>query len=744
MKLHLYDFDGTLFGSPLPPPEYPHQINKWFQDPVSLAPPCVPESPTGEWWNPAVAPLAMRSINDPDVYAVLMTGRSGDHGGILYRVSEILTNGGYDFDEIHLKKGGGSTLGYKSEKLHHILTWRKGITEIEIWDDRHHHLPDLMKVGEKFGIPVKVHEVVRYNLPVACSSEEFSSLMEDTTLQSFIHNLIAEQKDELPIKKPIDLHIPGDLADIHKRMKGRGKKLYVVGGAVRDTLMNKTPKDYDIATDANPDEVIKILQSHGRLKLDLTGKSFGVVRVKTPEGNEYEIATFREDIGSGRRPDAVSFADIQTDVKRRDLTINALFYDMDTGEAVDYVGGIKDIEDGVIRAVGDPAERFDEDRLRILRAVRFAARMGSDLDADTKQAILSDNDLTDVSPERIRDEFLKGIASAKDPQHFIDLNNDLKLFGQIFPGLKVDVNAGTSKVPAVQVALLLRDNETPEVTTLLKSMRYTKSEMTDIVFLMKFGDITKETAPDLKKTFNTHGVDPGIIEDYSASGGKPSKKAVQAFLKFAAAPPAANPKDLMSQGLKGPDIGNAMKKAEEDAYSDLANESLLRRMITHILSEGIEFREVDSPLTYSRSSNVKRIAYCDSSVTEPPEYKDHYFTEIQEWERYGVSGRRLKKPRKGELIPGVSNVCIIGFLDYHKQGQTSDGSDMWYIDYMKTRTDSAGQGVASKLIDNFYKTVAKPGDHVHFGKMMRKEIGHLKDKMVDAYPDIDTMGARNF
>ena len=116
MKLHLYDFDGTLFGSPLPPPEYPHQINKWFQDPVSLAPPCVPESPTGEWWNPAVAPLAMRSINDPDVYAVLMTGRSGDHGGILYRVSEILTNGGYDFDEIHLKNSNTMELAQEISK----------------------------------------------------------------------------------------------------------------------------------------------------------------------------------------------------------------------------------------------------------------------------------------------------------------------------------------------------------------------------------------------------------------------------------------------------------------------------------------------------------------------------------------------------------------------------------------------------------------------------------------------------
>jgi hypothetical protein len=163
-----------------------------------------------------------------------------------------------------------------------------------------------------------------------------------------------------------------------------------------------------------------------------------------------------------------------------------------------------------------------------------------------------------------------------------------------------------------------------------------------------------------------------------------------------------------------------------------------------LLSEGVEFHELDSPLDYNRASNVKRIAYCDNTVTEPTDKRDAYFKEFQEWEHYGSSGRRLKKARKGKIIPGVSNVCIIGFLDYHKEGISSDGNDMWYIDYMKTRGDSTGQGVASKLIDNFYETIAKPGDNVSFGKMMRKEIGHLKDKMVDKYPDIKTRGAVNF
>ena len=177
---------------------------------------------------------------------------------------------------------------------------------------------------------------------------------------------------------------------------------------------------------------------------------------------------------------------------------------------------------------------------------------------------------------------------------------------------------------------------------------------------------------------------------------------------------------------------------------------LLREYIRALLKEGVEFRTLDSPLTYSRAGNVKRIALCDTSVKEPnmgptgKPQRDAYFNEYQEMERYGASGRRLKKPRKGQLVPGVSDDCVIGFLDYHKKAKNSDGSSYWYIDYMKTRGDKGKTGVASKLIDQFYETVAQPGDNVHFGKMMQPQVGHLKDKMVDKYPEIDTIGAKYF
>ena len=140
--------------------------------------------------------------------------------------------------------------------------------------------------------------------------------------------LLAESK--------LKLNIPSDIKKLYKLFKKSGKQLYVVGGAVRDAILGKSPKDFDITTDAKPDEVLKIAKQ-GKFKSVEVGKQFGVVVV-----GGHEIATFRKDIGKGRRPDAVDFTDIKGDVKRRDLTINALFYDIGKGTIVDLVGGIAD------------------------------------------------------------------------------------------------------------------------------------------------------------------------------------------------------------------------------------------------------------------------------------------------------------------------------------------------------------------------------------------------------------------
>jgi poly(A) polymerase len=172
--------------------------------------------------------------------------------------------------------------------------------------------------------------------------------------------------------------IPQSVKDLHKLFSKNGKKLYLVGGSVRDFLTGDKPKDFDLATDALPDEVLSILD--GKFRTNLQGKAFGVVVVFTkdqPEG--MEIATFREDVydeklGKTRNPD-VKFSTIENDVLRRDLRINGLFYDLDKNEIVDLVGGIDDIKNGVISMIGEPDLRIKEDPLRILRAIRMACRL---------------------------------------------------------------------------------------------------------------------------------------------------------------------------------------------------------------------------------------------------------------------------------------------------------------------------------------------------------------------------------
>jgi len=423
--------------------------------------------------------------------------------------------------------------------------------------------------------------------------KELLALLKKHMNESSIRAAIREELTHNPIRQKLDLKIPDDLRDIHKRMKGSGKQLYVVGGAVRDTLVGKTPKDYDLVSDATPDQTIDILSRHGRLRLDLTGKAFGVVRVKTPGDNEYEIATFREDLGSGRRPTGVSFTTIDKDVLRRDLTINALFYDLDTSEVVDYVGGLEDIRNGVVRAAGGSAQdRFAEDKLRMLRAVRFAARMGFDLSSDVSQAIKDDDGLLQgegaiKGNERITEEFKKGLKTAINPKEYIVGLNDLGLLSQVLPAIPLDITkVGDSSDSSIQIALLASStSDLPTVQSSLKKMRYTNQDIGSIMFLMSFKDITKETAPKLKKLFNRLDLSRSFMKEFTREANI-SPNILSGFLTFVVSPPAADARELMSQGIKGPSLGAALEDAESEAYAQLIGES--RIQLIDILLESVE------------------------------------------------------------------------------------------------------------------------------------------------------------
>lgn len=195
-----------------------------------------------------------------------------------------------------------------------------------------------------------------------------------------------------------------------------------VGGCVRDSIIGLKPKDWDITTNINPDNVVTLIKSKIPQAVVFDDDSrFGIVRVKI-DGEEYEIATMRSDgeYLDNRRPDSVFFGDIVDDYKRRDFTINALYYNPIDRVVIDYVGGVKDIENKVLRAVGNPLDRFSEDRLRILRAIRFASRFGLKLDIDLKGALeIINGDLSGVSNERIYSELVNGFKTAIKKSSFV-------------------------------------------------------------------------------------------------------------------------------------------------------------------------------------------------------------------------------------------------------------------------------------------------------------------------------------
>ncbi len=221
-------------------------------------------------------------------------------------------------------------------------------------------------------------------------------------------------------------------AGIESRIREEGFKAYFAGGFPRDLLLGRAIKDVDIATSALPDDIERIFP-----RTFETGKSFGVVNV-LHGGFKFEIATFREERGysDGRRPDHVSYTgDPSLDSARRDFTVNSMFYSPESEEIIDFQGGLDDIARGVVRAVGDPFERFSEDHLRILRAVRFAAEYGFDLDPSTENAIRRCAHLLKrISSERIRDELEKMLKGFDPASAFANIER-LGILDAILPEL---------------------------------------------------------------------------------------------------------------------------------------------------------------------------------------------------------------------------------------------------------------------------------------------------------------------
>jgi putative nucleotidyltransferase with HDIG domain len=337
---------------------------------------------------------------------------------------------------------------------------------------------------------------------------------------------------------------------IVKTLRGAGHQAWFAGGCVRDLLLGREPKDYDVSTSALPNAVLEMFP-----KTFAVGAHFGVVLVASEtEGVEVltEVATFRSDgaYSDGRRPDSVRFSEsAKEDVQRRDFTINGMLLDPFDATVQDYVGGRADLAAGVVRAIGDPARRFEEDKLRMLRAIRFAARFEFSIEAKTFAAIQAQaNTIAQVSRERIREELTRMLTEGHARTAFLLLDTS-GLLAQVLPEvarmkgvaqppefhpegdvwvhtmlLLEGLEAGCS--PTLAWGTLLHDvgkpptyREAPdrirfdghaEVGTrmaeaILKRLRFSSEECQQIVLLvenhMRFGDVMKMKASTLKRFF---------------------------------------------------------------------------------------------------------------------------------------------------------------------------------------------------------------------------------------------------
>jgi len=377
---------------------------------------------------------------------------------------------------------------------------------------------------------------------------------------------------------PANIPLPNDIIEVSNAYIKAGKDIFLVGGAVRDFIQGKEPKDWDLVTNALPEESKQILK--GFKLSDEQGKNFGVLRLYTkdePEG--YEIASYRKDIASGRdtkgddqKVEMGKHITIFDDCLRRDLTMNALFYDIKNKEIVDIVGGFDDIRNGIVRAVGDPLQRFVEDRLRICRIFRFTARTGGSIDANTAKAIRTDNRLKgigpkdDVSQERIWEEFKKAYKQAIDFNDYLNFFTNFDMWDQVFPGSAINTDLVKSSDFVVVIANLFKNEPLNKLELKLVQDYKIESDTTKkVMFLLSFSNLTPETAFEMfKKKEQCFITDTTILEWIKVSSINDPVK-----IKFLEYKPSTSAEELMAKGITGRELGLEIKRLEIEKIKKL-------------------------------------------------------------------------------------------------------------------------------------------------------------------------------
>jgi len=415
---------------------------------------------------------------------------------------------------------------------------------------------------------------------------------------------------------------PRELANsICDALQRKGFQALLVGGCVRDVLLGREPADYDVTTSARPEEVLELFPESIAV-----GARFGVILVPRDD-LKVEVATFRSDIGysDGRHPDRVVYAaSPQEDVQRRDFTVNGLLMRHDTGEILDFVGGRADLDAELIRAIGEPSRRFTEDKLRMLRAVRFAARFGYAIDELTFAAMKSHaREIAQVSAERIREELTKILTEGRARRGF-ELLDEAGLLKEVLPEVakykgveqppqyhpEGDVwihtlmmleglEAGSS--PTLAWGVLLHDVGKPPTfrsaaetgdrirfdghveagaamsAAICERMRFSNEETDQILSLvanhMRFKDVTQMRAATLKRFIRLPEFDEHMelhrLDCLSSHGSLESYEFVQHFIEETPTDEVRPPKllsgdDLIGMGLRpGPEFSAILRSVED-------------------------------------------------------------------------------------------------------------------------------------------------------------------------------------
>lgn len=369
--------------------------------------------------------------------------------------------------------------------------------------------------------------------------------------------------------------IPQSVKDLSDLFKKNNKSLFLVGGAVRDFINNESPKDFDLCTEATPDEILKIIGN--KYRTTEQGKSFGVIVIYTedqPMG--IEVATFREDmyddkLGITRNPE-VRFSTIEKDVLRRDIPYNSMFYDLEKKEIIDLVGGIEDIKNKITRFVGNPDDRITEDPLRILRILRFSCRYNFTIDSDTIKSILKNkNKLSIISKERIWDEFNKSYKQAKNFNDYLNYITEFDMWDQIFPGSTINTNFVKSKDFVVVLANLFKNESIRGLEDrLIQNFKIPNSVesgkiASQISFLIELLTLTIENVTDIYNKKTKCNISDSTILEWL----KVNSIDEPMLIKFVEYKPSVSAKELMDKGFMGRELGLEIKRLETENFKKL-------------------------------------------------------------------------------------------------------------------------------------------------------------------------------